>query len=142
MSGAYQEVTPYSTSSYVPTETHTGSTGGSSGSGTPSPAVTDQGNAGGSSGTISGSSNPANFQVDHVSGPAPLTVSFTDSSSGWPVKWSWDFGDNVGSSEENPVHTFSRPGTYTVTMITVIDKNIYKKSMTITVTNSSPQTGI
>ncbi len=133
VSGAYQKVTPYSASPYVPTETPPGSTGGSSGPGTPSPVGPAQGDAGGSSGTIPESANPANFQVDHASGPAPLTVSFTDTSSGGPEKWSWDFGDNVGSSEENPVHTFISPGTYNVTMTTVIDENIYKKSMTIIV---------
>jgi PKD repeat protein len=30
--------------------------------------------------------------------------------------WEWNFGDGTGSAEQNPVHKFTAPGTYTVTM--------------------------
>ena len=51
------------------------------------------------------------------SGPAPLTVQFVDLSIGNPTLWVWDFGDGSPSSlEPYPVHTFTNPGTYTVTL--------------------------
>jgi hypothetical protein len=42
-------------------------------------------------------------------------VEFTDSSTGSPMSWSWDFGDGGTSSVQNPVHTFSK-GTYPVSL--------------------------
>jgi PKD repeat protein len=72
----------------------------------------------------------ADFVGTPVSGAAPLTVQFTDKSTGNPTMWKWDFGDGVipmdtnvscssGSGCDNianPVHTYLEPGTYTVTM--------------------------
>ena len=40
-------------------------------------------------------------------------VSFTNNSSNGQT-YSWDFGDNQSSSEENPVHTYNIDGVYTV----------------------------
>jgi PKD repeat protein len=42
------------------------------------------------------------------------TVQFTDESDGNPDSWSWDFGDGNTSSEENPSHTYTSEGLYTV----------------------------
>lgn len=53
-----------------------------------------------------------------------LTVQFTDSSTtqNGPIKsWAWDFGDNASSTSQNPTHTYSAPGTYTV-KLTVVDQ--------------------
>jgi PKD repeat protein len=58
----------------------------------------------------------ANFTADVVSGDAPLTVNFTDTSSGSPVTWLWDFGDTSSSTLQNPIHEYSSAGTYTVTL--------------------------
>ncbi len=59
----------------------------------------------------------ADFSGDPTSGTAPLTVDFTDQSSGNPTSWSWDFGDGVGtSSAQNPSYTYDNPGTYTVSL--------------------------
>lgn len=46
-----------------------------------------------------------------------LTVSFTDNTE-HAAKWFWDFGDGSTDSTENPVHTYSNHGTYTVTLTT------------------------
>ena len=43
-----------------------------------------------------------------------LDVDFTDLSSGPGLSWSWDFGDGNTSIEQNPSHTYTAPGTYTV----------------------------
>ncbi|MFC1591499.1 carboxypeptidase regulatory-like domain-containing protein [Thermodesulfobacteriota bacterium] len=56
----------------------------------------------------------AGFEADILSGTAPLTVSFTDRSTGDIDAWIWDFGDGGFSSEQNPQHTYRAPGTYTV----------------------------
>ena len=58
----------------------------------------------------------AGFFSDSSSGTAPLTVQFTDLSSGGPVSWSWSFGDGGTDSVKNPSHTYENSGTYTVTL--------------------------
>lgn len=44
-------------------------------------------------------------------------VTFTDTSTGSPVTWAWDFGDGVTDATESPQHVYSTPGTYTVTLV-------------------------
>jgi PKD repeat protein len=68
----------------------------------------------------------ADFVGTPTTGSSPLTVQFTDLSTGNPTMWKWDFGDGVipmetcsGSGCDNiasPVHTYLEPGTYTVTL--------------------------
>lgn len=43
-------------------------------------------------------------------------ASFYDLSAGNPTNWSWDFGDGSYSNDQNPLHTYSSPGVYTVTL--------------------------
>jgi len=63
-----------------------------------------------------------NFTANVIAGPAPLTVAFTDLSTG-ATTWAWDFeNDGISdSSEQNPVHTYTTPGVYTVTLTTTND---------------------
>jgi PKD repeat protein len=58
----------------------------------------------------------ADFKADVVSGAAPLTVQFTDLSTGNPTAWSWDFNNDtvVDSAAQNPTYTYDAAGTYTV----------------------------
>lgn len=58
----------------------------------------------------------ASFTADTTSGHAPLTVHFTDTSTGSPSAWAWDFdGDNVAdSTDQNPTYEYAANGTYTV----------------------------
>ena len=56
----------------------------------------------------------ADFEADPLTGFAPLTVAFTDLSSGSITAYAWDFGDGSGSSESNPTHIFQEPGVYSV----------------------------
>ena len=58
----------------------------------------------------------ANFSGTPTSGNAPLNVSFTDSSTNSPTSWSWTFGDGGSSTAQNPSHTYSTAGNYTVTL--------------------------
>lgn len=56
----------------------------------------------------------ARFTADVTEGLAPLTVTFTDHSTGGPEDWVWDFGDGTFSTEQHPVHTYTTEGTCTV----------------------------
>ena len=58
----------------------------------------------------------AAFSANPTSGIYPLTVDFTDESTGTITSWSWDFGDGETSTEQNPSHTYTNPGTYTVAL--------------------------
>jgi PKD repeat protein len=58
----------------------------------------------------------ASFEAAPRSGPAPLTVVFTDTSTGTITAWNWDFGDGITGTLQNPTHTYTTPGTYTVTL--------------------------
>lgn len=54
-----------------------------------------------------------------------MTIEFEDRSwdlDGRITSWSWDFGDNTSSTEQNPVHTFPRIDTYTVTLTVADDQ--------------------
>ena len=82
----------------------------------------------------------ADFSGSPLSGDAPLTVSFTDASSGSPTSWSWTFGDGGTSTEQSPAHVYNDPGIYTVTLTAT---NTYgadgeTKSNYITVTTPYP----
>lgn len=63
-----------------------------------------------------------NFTYSAGTGKGYLTVSFNGNSTNIPTVWSWDFDDGSSSDEQNPTHTYSKPGTYNVTL-TVLDVN-------------------
>ncbi|MBP1928033.1 beta propeller repeat protein [Methanolinea mesophila] len=54
------------------------------------------------------------FTENGTTGEVPFTVTFTDDSVGSPSGWQWDFGDGNRSDEQNPVHTYTSPGIYSV----------------------------
>lgn len=56
------------------------------------------------------------FTATPTAGLAPLTVTFTDTSAGTPTAWAWTFGDSGTSTDQNPQHTYTAPGTYSVTL--------------------------
>jgi len=58
----------------------------------------------------------ARFMGTPLEGAAPLTVQFTDQSTGSLNSWVWDFGDGAGSTEQNPTHTYTENGTYRVSL--------------------------
>lgn len=58
----------------------------------------------------------AGFSADKTSGTYPLTVTFTDTSSGYPASYSWNFGDGGTATSTNPVHTYASAGTYSVSL--------------------------
>jgi PKD repeat protein len=58
----------------------------------------------------------AGFTASPTSGPAPLTVDFTNTSTGNYTDVLWDFGDGITSTQASPTHTYTLTGTYTVTL--------------------------
>jgi len=58
----------------------------------------------------------AAFTATPTSGSAPLTVQFTDLSTGDITSWLWQFGDGGFSPERNPSHVYNYLGTYLVTL--------------------------
>ncbi|AKB36577.1 cell surface protein [Methanosarcina siciliae C2J] len=93
--------------------------------------------------TVSESSTPtepvAAFTADVTNGTVPLTVNFTDQSTGSPSSWTWNFGDNTSATEQNPSHTYTSAGTYTVnlTVISESGNSSEVKADYITVSESS-----
>jgi PKD repeat protein len=63
----------------------------------------------------------ASFTASPTSGTAPLTVQFTDTSTGSPTSWSWDFGDGGMSTAQNPSHQYTAAGDYTVSLTATND---------------------
>jgi PKD repeat protein len=63
-----------------------------------------------------GSPPVAQFAGTPTSGTAPLAVTFTDQSSNAPTTWSWTFGDGGVSNAQNPSHTYTAAGAYTVSL--------------------------
>jgi gliding motility-associated-like protein len=58
----------------------------------------------------------AGFTTSTTSGPVPLVVDFTNTTSG-AVGYLWSFGDSSIAIVPDPSHTYTSGGTYTVTMI-------------------------
>ena len=79
----------------------------------------------------------ADFAVDLTAGVAPLTVHVTDKSSGNPISWNWDFGDGSTSTEQNPSHTYSQAGLYTVKLTATNDQGSDTKTKTDYITVNS-----
>jgi PKD repeat protein len=76
----------------------------------------------------------ADFTASPSNGQNPLTVLFTDTSTGNPTKWLWDFDDDgsYDTSVKNPEFTYNRTGMYSV-RLNVYDE--YGRSNTTVKTN-------
>ncbi|MFM9052025.1 MAG: PKD domain-containing protein [Bacteroidota bacterium] len=77
------------------------------------------------------------FTPSNVQSCGPLTVSFSNSTTGLPTSYTWNFGDgSPASSAVNPTHFYGTNGTYSVTLIAVKDFCRDTGSATVTI---SPQ---
>ncbi|MFA5416709.1 MAG: PQQ-binding-like beta-propeller repeat protein, partial [Methanoregula sp.] len=56
------------------------------------------------------------FSTNVTSGSVPLTIQFTDTSTGSPTIWNWSFGDGMFSTVQHPVHTYVNPGVFTISL--------------------------
>lgn len=65
---------------------------------------------------IIGDTPQASFYAQPLSGTPPLTVDFTDTSTGDFDSWYWTFGDGETSTEQHPTHVYTAMGAFTVTL--------------------------
>lgn len=76
------------------------------------------------------------FTPNVEAGPAPLTVEFDPRCSAGPVtKYVWDFGDGSTSRTRKPVYTFTKPGSYQVTLEVADNQNVldsFSKNILVT----------
>lgn len=82
----------------------------------------------------------ADFSIGATTGDAPVSISFSDKSTGGATSWFWEFGDGTTSSEKNPSHTYTELGKYTVklTVSNADGSNIITKSNAIIVYEIKP----
>lgn len=63
------------------------------------------------------------------------TISFTDNSTDIPQSWLWNFGDGTTSTIQNPTHTYSNSGIYTVKLVVTntvgMDSTIQQVTITL-----------
>jgi gliding motility-associated-like protein len=45
-------------------------------------------------------------------------VQFNDATLGQVIAWEWDFGDGTKSNDQNPLHTYTKTGKYTISLKT------------------------
>ena len=67
------------------------------------------------------------------------TIHFSDTSSGSPVSWQWDFGDGTTSTDKNPTHVFTSPGFHRVTLAEADGQGAKKSSRLLTVVPAQGQ---
>lgn len=82
----------------------------------------------------------AQFIGAPTSGCAPLTVNFTDQSTGEITSWSWNFGNGDTSSLQNPSTTYASSGSYTVTLTVTGPGGSDVETKTNYITVSAPPT--
>jgi beta propeller repeat protein len=82
----------------------------------------------------------ADFSADPKSGYAPLDVQFTDNSQG-ATGWNWNFGDGATSTQQNPMHTYSAAGNYTVALTASNENGSASKTAPIIVQIQSNSSG-
>jgi len=86
----------------------------------------------------------AYFSASSTSGNAPLAIQYTDSTTNYPLLWSWDFENDgiTDSTQQNPVHTYGKAGNYSVNLTVRNEYGNFSKVKTnyITVAAQTPPT--
>ncbi|MBN2066591.1 MAG: PKD domain-containing protein [Candidatus Thermoplasmatota archaeon] len=88
-------------------------------------------------GTDENEAPTASFSYTPTNPLTDETITFTDASTddGTIVNWTWDFGDDTGSYEQNPAHAYTDEGSYVVVLAVTDNENESDTTQqTITVT--------
>lgn len=86
----------------------------------------------------------ADFTAIPRTGTPPLTVQFSDLSSGHPTTWNWSFGDTLWyntTASTSPVHIYTLAGTYPVSLTVMNAFGSSTKTLDITVATQSESDG-
>jgi PKD repeat protein len=75
-----------------------------------------------------------------TTGIAPLTVSFTDTSTGDGLSYLWAFGDGGTSTQSSPSYTYDDPGEYEATLLVQNTNGESQASQTVIVYEPTPMT--
>jgi PKD repeat protein len=67
---------------------------------------------------ITGGVPATDFVADTTTVSVSTPVHFTDKTLNSPTSWSWDFGDGVTATDQNPTHAYLVKGMYTVILTT------------------------
>ncbi|MGQ9908854.1 MAG: PKD domain-containing protein [Candidatus Flexifilum sp.] len=79
----------------------------------------------------------AAFSSNPTTGQAPLTVTFFNQSVGDITGYNWNFGDGSSSADRDPIHVFTAPGIYNVTLTVIGPGGTSNVSGQITVQSAS-----
>lgn len=61
----------------------------------------------------------ADFQMSVAAGCSPVAVNFTNTTSDSLISYLWVFGDGDSSTNQDPLHEFTTPGVYEVTLYVI-----------------------
>lgn len=81
----------------------------------------------------------ASFISDTVCLGDPITfTNTTTTNNGFVTLYNWNFGDNSSQIQTNPVHTYSAPGTYNVTLVAMSNFGCLDTAVTTAMVNDLP----
>ncbi len=91
---------------------------------------------------VAGNIPPVADFVANTTSSCSGIISFTDLSAGNPTSWLWDFGDGNTSTQQNPTHTYTTNGTFTIQLTTTnafgSDTETFANYITINTTGGAP----
>lgn len=79
----------------------------------------------------------AGFTVANTNVCRNVPIQFTDTSN-FAATWFWEFGDGTTSNQQNPLHTYTANGTYTVKLTVSINGCVDTETKTAYVTVTDP----
>jgi PKD repeat protein len=87
--------------------------------------------------------SPQSVPSKYISGEPPLTVQFSSSASKDPdgsiTSVEWDFGDGTTSNDPNPMHTYTEPGLYEVTLTVTDDRGLTAQDTSVRIEVKAPE---
>jgi PKD repeat protein len=78
-----------------------------------------------------------NFSASPTGGAAPLSVIFTNTTTGQVTSWAWSFGDGTSSIVKSPTHVYSTPGSYKATLTATGPGGVASKTAATAITVSA-----
>ena len=86
--------------------------------------------------SVNGQSSSFTYQSSNGTLCSPITINFTQTYTGNPIGFTWNFGNGQTSNSFNPSIIYSAPGTYNVKLVTVYNEQAIETSQTIIINQS------